>query len=76
MAPDPLARLQPRRGGPRLASIAKGAQSQDFYTPDVETDLERLIECPAREEFEKLRGLSPLSNRISPIGRNSLCLRD
>ena len=44
------------RGEPaRLASIAKVAQTAGFYDPDVERDLNRLVETPANPLFDKLR---------------------
>lgn len=45
----------PRGGDVRLASIEKVAQSAGYYDPDIETDLNRLIERPANPLLDDLR---------------------
>jgi hypothetical protein len=40
---------------PRLLPIKQVAQSRDFYDPETETDLARLVESPANPALAKLR---------------------
>lgn len=44
------------------ASVGAVAQERGFYTPEIETELERLVERPANAVFNKLRKGTPLEN--------------